>query len=78
MAGRSCRQKICTYTRIDDNKTPPVYSSFRNNFVKTILRHGSEKESLKVEFDQTGTPPMPSTCRSYNENMSGVSEIRLQ
>jgi dTDP-4-dehydrorhamnose reductase len=37
-------------------RTSWLYSSFGNNFVKTILRHGSEKESLNVVFDQTGTP----------------------
>lgn len=37
-------------------RTGWLYSSFGNNFVKTILRNGAEKESLKVVFDQTGTP----------------------
>jgi dTDP-4-dehydrorhamnose reductase len=37
-------------------RTSWLYSSFGNNFVKTILRHGKEKESLKVVFDQVGTP----------------------
>jgi dTDP-4-dehydrorhamnose reductase len=37
-------------------RTSWLYSTFGNNFLKTILRHGSEKESLNVVFDQTGTP----------------------
>ncbi|HEX7493648.1 MAG TPA: dTDP-4-dehydrorhamnose reductase [Bacteroidales bacterium] len=37
-------------------RTSWLYSSFGNNFVKTILRHASENGSLKVVFDQTGTP----------------------
>jgi len=37
-------------------RTSWLYSTFGNNFVKTILKHGKEKESLRVVFDQTGTP----------------------
>jgi dTDP-4-dehydrorhamnose reductase len=37
-------------------RTSWLYSSFGNNFLKTILRHGKEKEELRVLFDQVGTP----------------------
>lgn len=37
-------------------RTSWLYSIFGNNFVKTILKNASEKKSLNVVFDQTGTP----------------------
>lgn len=37
-------------------RTSWLYSSFGNNFVKTMLRLGKEKANLNVIFDQVGTP----------------------
>lgn len=37
-------------------RTSWVYSSFGNNFVKTILKLCKERESLNVIYDQMGTP----------------------
>lgn len=43
----------CGYVII---RTSWLYSSFGNNFLKTIQRLTSEKENIKVVFDQLGTP----------------------
>jgi dTDP-4-dehydrorhamnose reductase len=37
-------------------RTAWLYSPFGNNFVKTMIKLGSERESLTVIFDQVGTP----------------------
>ena len=37
-------------------RTAWLYSTFGNNFVKTMIRLGREKQELGVIFDQIGTP----------------------
>ena len=43
----------CSYLIL---RTAWLYSAFGNNFLKTMLRLTAERESLKVIFDQIGTP----------------------
>ena len=37
-------------------RTSWLYSSFGNNFVKSMIRLGNERDQLNVIFDQVGTP----------------------
>ncbi len=37
-------------------RTAWLYSSFGNNFMKTMIRLGNEREEVRVIFDQVGTP----------------------
>jgi dTDP-4-dehydrorhamnose reductase len=47
-------QKLCQKSMII--RTAWLYSSFGNNFVKTMVRLGRERQELGVIFDQIGTP----------------------
>jgi dTDP-4-dehydrorhamnose reductase len=54
LAGELGVRKFCSKTMII--RTAWLYSIFGNNFVKTMIRLGKEKEQLGVIFDQIGTP----------------------
>ena len=54
LAGELGVSKFCRKTMII--RTAWLYSTFGNNFVKTMIRLGKEKQELGVIFDQIGTP----------------------
>lgn len=54
LAGELGVQKFCKRSMII--RTAWLYSTFGNNFVKTMIRLGKEKQQLGVIFDQIGTP----------------------
>ena len=54
LAGEQAAQQACSRTMII--RTAWLYSTFGNNFVKTMIRLGNDKPELGVIFDQIGTP----------------------
>ena len=54
LAGEVQAMEACQRTMII--RTAWLYSTFGNNFVKTMIRLGREKQELGVIFDQIGTP----------------------
>ena len=59
-------------------RTSWLYSSYGNNFVKTMLRLGNEKEELGVIFDQVGTPTFArDLAKTCLEILSGSTSANI-
>lgn len=54
LAGEQTLMQVCPDSIII--RTAWLYSEYGNNFVKTMLRLGAERDMLRVIFDQVGTP----------------------
>ncbi|MBR5542369.1 MAG: dTDP-4-dehydrorhamnose reductase [Bacteroides sp.] len=54
LAGEQNALTLCSRSMVI--RTAWLYSTFGNNFVKTMIRLGCERDSLGVIFDQVGTP----------------------
>lgn len=79
LAGEKAIEEFCPSAVII--RTSWVYSTFGNNFVKTILRLCKEKRQLNIIFDQIGSPTYANDLAAFilaalpqiiAENISGV------
>jgi dTDP-4-dehydrorhamnose reductase len=58
-------------------RTSWLCSSFGHNFIKTILKYGTEREALNVVFDQVGSPTnaadLADACLKLAQNMDSIN-----
>ena len=69
LAGELGVTKFCKRSMII--RTAWLYSTYGNNFVKTMIRLGKEKSELGVIFDQVGTP-------TYAHDLAQVIMIAIE
>ncbi len=69
-------EENCIYENADSLiiRTSWLYSAYGNNFLKTILRLGNEKNEIKVVFDQVGTPTYATDLASAILHIIRISE----
>lgn len=68
----SIRKSGCNYLIF---RTSWLYSSFGNNFVKTMRRMTSEYNILKVVFDQVGTPTYAADLACLIYHIIGTNQL---
>ena len=59
-------------------RTSWLYSAFGNNFVKTMLRLGKERNQVKVVYDQIGTPTYAADLANAILSIIQISEKQLE
>ena len=73
LAGEQNALTLCSRSMVI--RTAWLYSTFGNNFVKTMIRLGKERDTLGVIFDQIGTPTYARdlACAIYAAIRQGVT-----
>ncbi len=73
LAGEQNALTLCSRSMVI--RTAWLYSTFGNNFVKTMIRLGKERDTLGVIFDQIGTPTYARdlACAIYATIRQGVT-----
>lgn len=74
--GEALLQEVCPQSIII--RTAWLYSVYGNNFVKTMIKLGKERDSLNVVADQTGTPTNAADLAKAIIEIIDYSELKDQ